>query len=152
MRRREFPRLVESLPKLSSHQLRQRLCAVAAHRGHGVRGAPGPEGRALPAQLGRAHPTVGRTASGEQRYRCTSCCRSFTGLTGTALNRLRGTSLLLEYAECMRRGLSVRKTAKRLNIHPAGAFEWRHRLMPHRAAHQSTGLPGVAEVDETFFP
>lgn len=93
----------------------------------------------------------GRTASGEQRYRCTSCCRSFTGLTGTALNRLRGTSLLLEYAECMRRGLSACKTAKRLNIHPAGAFEWRHRLMPHRAAHQSTGLPGVAEVDETFF-
>jgi transposase-like protein len=93
----------------------------------------------------------GRTASGEQRYRCTSCCRSFTGLTGAALNRLRDKGLLLEYAECMRRGLSVRKTVKRLNIHPTRAFKWRHRLMPHWAAYQPTSLPGVAEVDETFF-
>ena len=46
----------------------------------------------------------------------------------------------------------MRLLERLLNIHPAGAFEWRHRLMPHRAAHQSTGLPGVAEVDETFFP
>lgn len=155
MRRREFQRLVESLTQLSSHQLRQLSDSVAAlSQRTAVK-----ELVANQVQKGGRCPHCaeeriqrwGSTASGEQRYRCTACRRSFTGLTGTTLNRLRDKNLLLDYAECMRQGLSVRKTAKRLGIHATRAFAWRHRLMPHLVAHQPASLPGVAEVDETFF-
>lgn len=155
MRRREFQRLVESLTQLSSHQLRQLSNSVAAlSQRTAVKelvASQVQKGGRCPHCAEERIQRWGRTASGEQRYRCASCCRSFTGLTGTTLNRLREKSLLLEYAECMRQGLSVRNTAKRLKIHPTRAFAWRHRLMPNLVAHQPASLPGVTEVDETFF-
>ncbi|VAY89707.1 conserved hypothetical protein [mine drainage metagenome] len=155
MRRRDFQRLVESLPKLSPQQLRQLGDSVSElSRGNAVKELVARQvlqcGRCPHCSDERIQ-RWGKTASGEQRYRCTSCSRSFTGLTGTVLNRLRDKSRLLEYTECMRQGLSVRKTALRLDMHATRVFAWRHRLMPQLAAHQPSSLPGVAEVDETFF-
>lgn len=155
MRRRDFQRLVESLPKLSPYQLRQLGDSVSALSQRNavkelVERQVQQYGR-CPHCDGERVQRWGKTAAGEQRYRCAACSRSFTGLTGTALNRLRDKNRLLEYAECMRQGLSVRKTALRLDMHATRVLAWRHRLMPQLAAHQPSSLPGVAEVDETFF-
>ncbi|MDT7524423.1 IS1595 family transposase [Rhodoferax sp. TBRC 17198] len=155
MRRRDFQRLVESLESLSPHQLRQldetvsKLAQQTAVRelvtAHVER-----EGQ-CPHCQGNAFQRWGTTASGEQRYRCKKCFKSFTGLTGSPLNGLWHKSLLLEYAQCMKVGLSVRETAEQLGLHRNVVFRWRHRLMPPNSAHQPEALEGVAEVDEAFF-
>lgn len=155
MRRREFQRLVESLESLSPHQLRQLDETVSKL-------AQQTEVRALvTAHVEREghcphcdsdeFQRWGTTASGEQRYRCKKCSKSFTGLTGTALSGIRHKGLLLEYAQCMKAGLSVRETAQQLGLHRNVVFRWRHRLMPPNSAHQPEALDGVAEVDEAFF-
>jgi transposase-like protein len=155
MRRRDFQRLVESLSTLSPHQLRQLNESV-----HEL--ARQTEVRALVAERvsrsarcphcgGEGFQRWGTTAAGEQRYRCKSCTKSFTGLTGTPLNRVRHKGLLLQYAACMKDGLSVRDTARQLGLHRNVVFRWRHRLMPQLDKHQPEALEGVAEVDEAFF-
>lgn len=155
MRRRDFQQLVDSLSTLSPHQLRQLNESVGEL-------AQQNEVRTLVAQhvqqdgqcphcAAKKFQRWGTTAAGEQRYRCGSCRKSFTGLTGTALNRVRHKGLLLEYAACMKDGLSVREAADRLGLHRNVVFRWRHRLMPQLERHQPETLQGVAEVDEAFF-
>lgn len=155
MRRRDFHRLVEALRTLSPHQLRQleetvgglvqqtKLRTLVSERVAGSGRCP----HCGSSEFRR----WGRTASGEQRYRCKKCARSFTGLTGTGLCRLRHKRLLPEYAQCMKAGMSVRATAKQLGVHRNVVFRWRHRLMPQLATHQPRTLQGVAEADEAFF-
>lgn len=145
MRRREFQQLVESLSTLSPHQLRQLNESVGEL-------AQQNEVRTLVAEHvqregQRPHCDAkklqrwGTTVAGEQRYRCASCRKSFTGLTGTALNRVRHKGLLLDYAACMKEGLSVREAAdpswaasqRRLQVAPS----------PDVAACQAP-TPGVA--------
>lgn len=155
MRRRDFQRLEESLPTLSLHQLRQLNETVnELSRQNEVRALVADQvshsGR-CPHCSGEKFQRWGTTAAGEQRYRCKTCTKSFTGLTGTPLNRVRHKGLLLAYAECMKDGLSVRETAERLELHRNVVFRWRHRLMPPLDKHQPRALEGVAEVDEAFF-
>ena len=155
MRRRDFQRLVESLPTLSPHQLRQLNESVhELARQTEVRALVADEASRsarCPHCSGDKLQRWGTTAAGEQRYRCKSCTKSFTGLTGTPLNRVRHKGLLLQYAACMKDGMSVRDTADVLGMHRNVVFRWRHRLMPQLNKHQPGALEGVAEVDEAFF-
>lgn len=89
---------------------------------------------------------------GSQRYRCKACRKTFNPLTGTPFNRLRGKEKLLENAACMTDGLSVRKTAERVKISVRKAFRWRHKFLSFLNQQKPSGLSGVVEADETFFP
>lgn len=66
--------------------------------------------------------------AGRQRYRCLGCSRTFSDLTGTPAAYLKKVELLPAYGRCMAKGFSVRRTARALEIDPATAFRWRHRL------------------------
>jgi len=92
------------------------------------------------------------TSGGTQRYRCKSCRKTFTALTGTPFLRLRGKEQLLANAECMAEGLSVRKTAARLGMSVRKAFRWRHKFLTLPSRQKPAGMTGVVEADETFFP
>ena len=89
---------------------------------------------------------------GSQRFRCKGCGKTFTALTGTPFQRLRGKEQLLEYAACMADGLSVRKTAVRLNISVQKAFRWRHKFLELLNKQKPEALTGIVEADETLFP
>lgn len=67
--------------------------------------------------------------AGRQRYRCTSCLRTFSDLTGTPLARLRRLGAWTAFLEAHRRRLSVRATASHCGVHRDTAFRWRHRLL-----------------------
>ena len=155
MRRRDFQRLVDSLKSLSPHQLHQLNETVSGL-------AQKNEVRALIARQveqsgqcpycdAKEFRRWGTTSAGEQRYRCKSCARTFTGLTGTPLNRVHHKHQLLDYEHCMKVGLSVREAAAELGLHRNVVFRWRHRLMPQLDVHQPHSLEGVAEFDEAFF-
>lgn len=93
----------------------------------------------------------GRTGTGDQRYRCGGCRKTFTSLTGTPFSRVHDKAKLLENAACMKDLLSVRDAADRLGVHRNTAFRYRHLMMPLLDKHQPGELLGVAEADEAFF-
>jgi len=87
---------------------------------------------------------------GLQRYRCCSCRKTFSALTGTPLARLRHRGSWLDYLEKMLDGQSVRKAADALGVHRNTSFRWRHRFL-HLVKHdRPTALTGIAEADEMF--
>lgn len=89
---------------------------------------------------------------GSQRFRCKGCGKTFTALTGTPFQRLRGKEQLLEYAACMADGLSIRKTAARLGISVQKAFRWRHKFLELLSQQKPEAMTGIIEADETLFP
>lgn len=93
----------------------------------------------------------GETPTGQQRFRCNDCRRTFTALTGTPFNFLHDKDKLLLHAACMSEGLSIRKTAKTVELTVDRAFRWRHRMLDFLAGQKPTGLTGVVEADETMF-
>ena len=64
-----------------------------------------------------------------RRYKCHDCRRTFTGLTGTPLERLRRRDAWLDYAQALADGVSLRKAAKRCGIVLDTSFRWRHRFL-----------------------
>lgn len=67
--------------------------------------------------------------NGNQRYRCSKCGVNFRDTTGKTIHHLHLKSKLQAYIECMNQGLSLRKTAKKVDISLRTAFRWRHRFL-----------------------
>ena len=89
---------------------------------------------------------------GVQRFLCRACGKTFAATTGTPFHRLRAKENLLKYAACMVDGLSIRKTAERLEMSVDKAFRWRHKFLTFLNGQKPAALSGVVEADETFFP
>ncbi|MGM0551604.1 MAG: IS1595 family transposase [Bacteroidota bacterium] len=86
-----------------------------------------------------------------QRYRCKSCKRTFNSLTGTPLARLRRKGHWLDYAGCLKEGMSVRKAATVCDVHPTTAFRWRHRFLKNSTPIKAAKLQGIVEANEMYF-
>ncbi|MDI6870951.1 MAG: transposase [Bacillota bacterium] len=86
---------------------------------------------------------------GRQRYRCKSCAKTFTGLTGTPLARLKYRDKWAGMGWCLWKGLSIRRSAQMLGVHPCTAFRWRHRFLSALRAHEKPRLTGVPELTVT---
>lgn len=89
-------------------------------------------------------------ASGLQRYRCGDCRRTFNGLTGTPLARLRKKDRWAAQAEALNTGESVAAAAKRCDVAETTAFRWRHRFLAASTMDKPSRLSGIVEADETF--
>ena len=87
---------------------------------------------------------------GLQRYRCRACRKTFTGLTGTPLARLRHRSKWLPYLDKMLDSISVRAAAKAVGVHRNTSFRWRHRFLHLGKLDRPDSLGGIAEADELF--
>lgn len=90
--------------------------------------------------------------SGLQRFRCRDCGKCFNALTGTPLARLRRKERWADYSQALIEGLTVRKAAKRCGVAKSTSFRWRHRFLTALADLKATGLTGIVEADETYFP
>lgn len=87
-----------------------------------------------------------------QRYRCKSCGKLFNDLTGTPMAYSKKLDKWPEMTRAMQDSLSVRKTAKKLEISVSTAFRWRHRLLSGlKKYRQKVDLSGLVEMDETMF-
>lgn len=95
---------------------------------------------------------VGRwgRANGLARYRCGACGRTFNGLTGTGLARLRKKECWQEQAAALIAGTSVAKAAERCGVAYTTAFRWRHRFLAAPATDKPVRLVGIVEADEMF--
>ena len=86
-----------------------------------------------------------------QRYRCKECKHTFNSLTNTPLARLHRKGHWLDYAQCLKEGLSVRKAALRCDIHRNTAFRWRHRFLENAKPVKATKLQGIVEANDIYF-
>jgi transposase-like protein len=79
-----------------------------------------------------------------QRYRCKECGKTFNEFTGTPLAHLKYQDKWADIGWCLLEGLSVRRSAEELQVHPSTAFRWRHRFLSpvrDRWLPQSPGTP-----------
>ena len=89
-------------------------------------------------------------ASGLPRYRCSECRRTFNGLTGTPLARLRKKEHWADQTKALMTGESLVKAAQRYGVAETTAFRWRHRFLLAPALDKPKQLIGIVETDETF--
>lgn len=92
------------------------------------------------------------TFSGRQRYRCGLCARTFSDLTGTPLSYTKRLHAWPDHLTLMRHRITLRDESKRLGVHLATAFRWRHATL--RAIDQRPGdglLEGVVEILDVAF-
>ena len=89
-------------------------------------------------------------ASGLPRYRCSDCQRTFNGLTGTPLARLRKKEHWADQGKALMTGESLVKAAERCGVAQTTAFRWRHRFLSAPALDKPRQLTGIVEADETF--
>ena len=90
----------------------------------------------------------------QQRYQCKTCHRTFTDFTKSALSHSHlPLTTWLEYTKCMILGLSIRKSAERVNVSVKTSFYMRHKILDAIRLFLGVGnLEGIIEMDETFFP
>lgn len=109
------------------------------------------EGGAACPHCAGSHIVKNGSSGGMQRYLCRTCRKTFNGLTGTPLARLRMKGKWLGQAEALRDGLSLTQVEERLSIARTTAFRWRHRFLVLPKDLRAELLTGVAEADETYF-
>jgi len=88
----------------------------------------------------------------DQRWRCRSCRKTYTALTGTPLARAKKRPELLEAARNMMGDdpLSVRKLAEELGVNRMTAWRWRLKIVRAVDKFSDGKLRTIVEADETF--
>ena len=86
-----------------------------------------------------------------QRYKCKNCNKTFNSLTKTPLARLRRKGHWLDYANCLKNGLTIRKAASFCGIHRNTSFRWRHRFVNNLKFIKAKELSGIIESGEVKF-
>ena len=87
---------------------------------------------------------------GKPRYRCASCSRTFTPLTGTPLAGLHYPDRWGLQADALMAGETIAQAARRCGVHSTTAFRWRHRFLAALNQDKPARLNGIVEADETF--
>ena len=90
------------------------------------------------------------SANDRPRYRCTSCRKTFTPLTGTPLAGLHHPERWTDQAAALIGGETLAQAARRCDVHPTTAFRWRHRFLAALNLDKPASLSGLVEADETF--
>ena len=149
-----FSRLCERLRGLNTHE-RLAVCCFMSELVNGERIA------ALIDQIARDTMACPRCdsrqfgrhgfANGLQRYRCRACAKTFNGLTGTPLARLRLKDKWLNYCDCLRDpACTVKRAADKVGVHANTSFRWRHRFLQWVKFDRPAKLQGIVEADEMF--
>ena len=89
---------------------------------------------------------------GRRRYRCNGCRRTFSDLTGTPAAYCKKLELWARYGRCLAHGLSVRRAAASVKVHPSTAFRWRHAILDSLCAADRERLAGRVELHSLRFP
>ena len=93
----------------------------------------------------------GHTKAHRQRYKCKSCNRTFSDLTGTPAMYSKRLDLLPDYLDCMHESLTLRPIAARLGIHVETSFRMRHCVAGSLREREQETLLGWIELEQLKF-
>lgn len=102
-------------------------------------------------RCGSAHVIRWGGFSSRRRYRCATCQRTFSDLTGTPAAYSKKIWLWGRYAQCMAQGASVRRSAHRIGVAPTTAFRWRHAILDELVVLDAATLSGIIEIGDLWF-
>jgi len=85
-----------------------------------------------------------------QRYKCNFCNKTFNSLTGTPLSGLRRKGHWLDYALCLKKAYSIRRSASVCGISKSTSFRWRHRFLFLAKSIKPKKINGIIETQETY--
>ncbi len=89
--------------------------------------------------------------NGRQKYKCNDCTRIFSDQTHTPFRGTHYPDKWLPFMEQMINGLSIRKSAKALEIDPNTVFTWRHKVLTSLKRMELDEFEDLLEIDETYF-
>lgn len=89
---------------------------------------------------------------GMQMYKCNKCNKWYSETTGTPLHAIKLKWKWQAYLRCMEQGMSIKKTAKEINISIQTSFDWRHKILSALNQFTPEHLSGVVECDELELP
>jgi len=94
----------------------------------------------------------GHTKKGKQNFRCNDCHKSFNSTSNTILDSTKKPlSIWNKYIECEIFHLSLRETAKILNISTNTVFTMRHKFLKAMSEYSKTvKLSGKIQIDPTY--
>ncbi|MBC8061773.1 MAG: IS1595 family transposase [Clostridiaceae bacterium] len=92
------------------------------------------------------------TYNKKQRYKCKTCKKTFTDFTNSPLNMCHFPGKWPEFLKCTIKGLSLRESARLLNVSYITLFYWRHKLLIALKNIKNTEFTGLVEVADTFLP
>lgn len=148
-----FKKLLEQVAVLSKRQREQLLqvlrSTVGLDRFTEVIEQARPTPTSCPACKAARFHRHGR-AHGLQRYRCLTCGRTFTTLTGTPLAGLRHKEKWLDFLDSVLNSTTVRGAARSVGVHRNTSFRWRHRFLDVTKHDRPDTLTGIAEADELY--
>lgn len=151
MNANEFSDLLESIKKLTPSQLQRLAGAVTTAQTSQATATAVEADTPKPCpHCESRHVVRNGIRDGFQRWLCRDCQHSFNAMSQTPLSRLRDKDMLTAYADCMQRGLTIRQTARELNMSVDRAFRWRHRFLARSVDHRPRAVVGLLEVDEMY--
>lgn len=86
-----------------------------------------------------------------QRYKCKSCNKTFTGLSGTSYHGIKKMEKFDEYRRLMfEQYLPLKAIAKKVGISGQTAFDWRHKILGGIKPKDKI-FNGITEIDDIWF-
>ena len=94
----------------------------------------------------------GRDKNNVQTYKCKGCNKRFNDSSMTLVSHVKlNYDQLVIYFECMNDKLSIRKTARKMNVNKSTVFLLRHKVLDCIAKiRKKLKLKGIVEADETY--
>ena len=90
--------------------------------------------------------------TGNQRYICKSCRKSFSATTGTVLFSLKKPEKFIESFKCLEDRRTIIQVAEKLGVNTHTAFDWRHKALSVLTANAPKTVIGKVQCDETEVP
>lgn len=90
--------------------------------------------------------------TGNQRFVCKACGKSFSATTGTVLFSLKKPEKFISSFKCLEDKRTIAETAKELGVNTHTAFDWRHKALSTMTSSAPRKLNGRVQCDETEIP
>ncbi len=86
-----------------------------------------------------------------QRYKCTTCQKTFSGVSGSCYHGIKKLSKFEKYSQLMfDQYLPIAKMSEKIGISVQTSFDWRHKILSGLNA-ENKEFNGITEIDDVWF-